>query len=79
MKRIIIKNTIDEVNLREVSESTPIFAKLKGKLAGMIVKEKDRGWILKLGGEFGSNGPHASREICMTSALEYGYTYFIED
>lgn len=62
MKKVLIANPENEVvHLKDVYETTPIFAKYKGKLAGMIIYEKDLGWILRIGYDFGATGYHASR------------------
>ncbi len=64
---------VDSVN----KNSTPIFAKRDGKLKGMVVRD-DKGWVLKLGGAFSSNGFHDTLKECLVSSLKYGYTYHVE-
>lgn len=72
------KDLKEYVYLDRIDENTPIFAKEKGKLVGMIVHENE-GWILRLGGRYGCDGHHETRQKCMESSLQYGYTYYIEE
>mgnify|MGYP001176774201 CR=1 FL=1 len=67
-----------EIDISEIDECEPIFAKQDGKLRGMIIKE-DEGWILKIGPESGATGHYKSRQACIESCLEYDYTFYIED
>ena len=42
MKKIIVGlQQTDTIQLNEVARDTPIFAKKKGRLEGMLVKEKE--------------------------------------
>ena len=79
MKRIVITQPEQKtVTLDSIDNDTPIFAKRNGnKLCGMVVKD-DGGWILKLGGEFGANGFHKTRENLIKRASEdHGYEFFV--
>lgn len=80
MKKVLVEKPFDPVLvvLDSVDEWTPIFAKENGKLAGMIVQEKE-GWILRLGGGAGSTGYHKSLRECLQYGEKYGYEFFIED
>ena len=79
MKKIIVgSQQTDTIQLNEVDRDTPIFAKKKGRLEGMLVKEKE-GWIFRMGGEIGFSGYHDKREDCIRRAVEGGYEFFIED
>lgn len=77
MKEIIINKpqgeTIDFVN---VNPYAPIFAKLKGKLVGMVVKE-DRGWVLRLGRSKSTTGYHNSLLECIEACIPYGYIFIV--
>lgn len=76
MKKIILDIEDGIVNYSSVGENTPIFAKLRGELKGMITKE-GQGWILRIGGSSGANGHHETRRKCMASCLKYGYEFFV--
>ena len=82
MKKIILERKKEDIiNLYEISEYTPIFAKMNNKLVGMVVQENDHNyqWTLKLGGCINCSGIFDTREECMLSANRYGYTFYIED
>lgn len=79
MKLIILESDCeDKVHLHALSEETPVFVKLKGRLVGLVIEDEE-GWILKLGGVRGSHGHSPTRKICLEKGLKHGYTYFIED
>jgi len=75
MKEIIFKGAVGTIDISKVDNDTPVFAKKKGDIVGMVVKE-EAGWILRLGGEYGFSGHHETRLKCMESAS--AYTFFIE-
>lgn len=77
MRRIILES-IDTgtVLLCDVNENEPIFAKVHGKLKGMIVKD-DAGWMVRLGGSSGATGYHETLKRCIESCSEYGYEFFV--
>jgi hypothetical protein len=76
MKEIIINKPKGEtIDFENVNQCGPIFAKLKGDLAGMIVKE-ERGWILRLGMSKSTSGYHSSLLECIESCIPYGYVFF---
>ena len=80
MKKVILpqeskRNTIRE---EDIEEDTPIFARKDGKLAGMIVKESP-GWILRIGGIYGSHGHWPTRLSCMQASLQFGCEFYVED
>lgn len=78
MQRIVITEKIDTMlNIRDVRENEPVFAKHHGLLVGMIVKE-DKGWILMLGGPVGSTGYHKTFRECFNTALHHGYTFYVD-
>ena len=76
MKKVITEET--GINLSEVPEDTPIFAKKGGKLKGMLVKDGE-GWITRIGGGIGSSGHHSSRKGCIKRDSGFGFEFFIED
>ena len=76
-KVIVIENTDETINLVDVDDHTPIFAKKNGILAGLVVKESD-GWILRIGGANGANGWSDIRGECISTCLQYGYEFFVE-
>jgi hypothetical protein len=84
LKVILKEEKTRTIELSNVTENTPIFAKELGKLMGMVVFEYGHdthplGWILKVGGKLGSDGYHATREECIKSALGLGYELFLEE
>jgi hypothetical protein len=66
-----------EILLDNLDESTPIFAKREGKLAGMVVKQ-DQEWILRTGGNLGANGYHSSRKACLEDGVRLGFKFYVE-
>lgn len=76
MKRIIIDEEDNTIMLSAVNEDTPIFAKRKGVLKGMVVREPDKGWILRTGGRYGATGHHSTLRKCVKSCLEHGFEFF---
>jgi len=79
MRRIFLESIDDIVDLDEVSNETPIFAKRDGKLRGMVIHIDNIGWMLRLGGVLTANGLHETRRECLESCSEFGYEFFIED
>lgn len=79
MKKVIIKKSSSEIEEHLLYEKEPIFAKRDGKLCGMVVKEREKGWILRIGGQNGVSGYHPTRKDCMIDAEEYRYEFFVED
>ena len=80
MKKVIIKQEENAliINLNDIDEYTPIFARRNYRLAGMVVREYGKGWILRIGGDAGNSGHFNSREECMERAMEFGYEFVIE-
>ncbi|MCP4991008.1 MAG: hypothetical protein GY928_34660 [Colwellia sp.] len=77
MKKVIF-GSVELVELENVSEQTPIFAKdNKGKLLGMVISEEG-GWITRIGGDCGASGHFSTRMECMEAGLHLGFTYFVE-
>ena len=80
MRKVIMENeATDTINLSNVGNRVPIFAKKNGLLKGMIVEDIGKGWILRIGGVNGHSGHHNTRYDCMQKASEYGYSFFVED
>ncbi len=78
VKKVIINNSVAEINLAEVSEITPIFVKNDGEMIGMVVKDEG-GWIVRLGGDLGAYGHRDSREILIKEGEEkFHYTFHAE-
>ncbi len=69
---IINKQPDRTIDLDRVSPSTPIFARKKGKIVGMVVKE-ERGWILRIGGDFGACGYSRTRRECLEKSDNYEF------
>lgn len=77
MKEIIMYKPQEEtICFADVNQYSPIFAKLKGDLAGMVVKE-ERGWFLRLGRSKSTTGYHNSLLECIESCIPYGYVFFV--
>ncbi len=80
MKRVIVETkSVDVIGSENIANSTSIFAKLGGKLCGMVVYEESKGWVLKIGGRFGCSGYYETREECMLAAMEFDYEFYVED
>ena len=86
MKQVILEipEVTDPIALKNIHNSTPIFAKKNNKLVGMIANtnssgEKKDKWILLLGGIRGATGYHSSRRECIESCLTHNYEFFIEN
>ncbi len=82
MKKIILdEHDDDEVNLSDLRNDVPIFAKRQGKMVGMVISEHTgegkKKWILRLGGECASNGWHESRQELLKSNLKYHFEFFV--
>lgn len=80
MIKVIIETRPDEsksIYSKDVAEATPIFAKKEGRLAGMVVNEKGKGWILKIGGKYGCSGWFLCRDDCLSSGEKFGYEFYI--
>ncbi len=77
MKRVRFGRNNESVNLDDVSEHTPIFAKKDGILVGMVVHAGRKGWILMIGGPCGATGYHETRKGCLESGNEVGYYFFV--
>ena len=65
------------VKLGELNENDPTFATRDGKLAGMVVYEYKRGWVLMIGGKHGVDGHHETLRECIESCVRYGYEFFV--
>ena len=75
MKEIILKDDKNTIPFSEVNENSPIFAKKNGILQGMVVKEENRGWIVRIGGGAGMTGHYNTLIECLNSCVQYGYTF----
>ena len=79
MKKIIFEEPkLDVINIYDIDEYQPIFAKKDGRLVGMLVKEKE-GWIVRTGGDLGSAGHWPTIEECIEVSKEFGCTFHVED
>ncbi len=80
MRRVILKlknNT--EIGFSEIDDEQPIFAKRNGELIGMVVKDP-RGWIVRIGNEYGANGYHDTLLQCLsTCEKQFSYEFFITE
>ena len=71
-------STTEPINISDVSEHSPVFAKRDGKFLGMIVDE-GKGWILRIGGSGGSYGYCKTFNECVVRGIrDYGYTFHVE-
>lgn len=77
MKQVKIRTEIESLFLDELDENCPIFAKKDAGLNGMIISEKD-GWILRFNSGTGATGYYHTREKCMKSCIECGYSFFTD-
>ena len=79
MKKIIFERpAADTVGFDDIDKRAPIFAKLHGKLVGMVVKESF-GWIIMWGGVDREPCHWSTLEACLENAQGYGYEFFVED
>ena len=80
MRRRIILEERDPgtIPFAQVHSGRPIFVEKKGKLRGMVVKDKD-GWIVMIGGSRSVTGWHPTLRLCLESCVEYDYEFFVED
>jgi hypothetical protein len=82
MKKVLTKKDMykNHEYLSDIPECDPIFAVRNGKLEGMIVQE-EKGWILRIGGPYGSTGFHPTRSELLESefSMEYGYDFYVEE
>ncbi|MCK4859949.1 MAG: hypothetical protein KAS87_05265 [Candidatus Omnitrophica bacterium] len=77
MKKIILDEIdCNTINLSNVIEGIPIFAKRDGVFCGMVVKEEG-GWILKVGGSRGATGHYSTPRKCIESCVVHNYTFFV--
>jgi len=78
----MIKIDINEtkvIQLWQINENKPIFAKRDGKFVGMVVSEGIDRWILRTGGRKGCDGHHNTLVKCLKSATKYRFEFFIEE
>ena len=80
MKKIYMdpQEKYEMIGLDDVSLEAPIFVKKNGKFIGVVLLD-DKGWIIRIGNEYGATGYYAKRNTCLESGLEHGYEYFVED
>ena len=74
--RIILDNNFSEVDIEDVSPFKPIFSKKDGKICGMVVKEKNKGWILRIGGAASATGHYPTLAECLLSCSNLRYEFF---
>jgi hypothetical protein len=79
MKKVAIEEPTSTINEEDISPYAPIFAKAKGKLIGMVVKE-ERGWIVKIGRNIGAYSYSSTRTECIKEGMErFNLEFFVED
>lgn len=78
MKKVIIKEQTDTIDIEEVKDETPVFVKKDGKFVGMVVNLLDE-WS-------GNTGycPILDKWVgtkfeCMKDLIASGYELYIED
>ncbi len=76
MRKIIFIRDLKTVELCNINEQSPVFAKRYGKIVGMVVQEEGR-WILKVGGCSGATGYHDTLQECLESCLVHEYEFFV--
>jgi hypothetical protein len=77
-KKIILqKEESKTVILSDVCVDKPIFAKRRGKLSGMVVRDS-KGWMLRLGGGMGCKDYFETRQQ-LIKALSSEFEFFVED
>lgn len=79
MRQVLLTRENTDIALSDIPTDCPIFVKNKeGKLYGMVVSETN-GWIVKIGGSFGSFGHETSRWECIKRGQEsMGYTFHVD-
>lgn len=78
MKKVIINGDTDTIKLYVLEDYVPIFAKKAGMWVGMVIKDRDHGWIVRLGGTAGANGHFKTRKDCLLAAEQSGYTFYTD-
>jgi len=77
MKKIFLETNDEEaIHFSLISEQNPIFAKKDGVLAGMVVNEEGKGWILRTGGTFGATGHCDNLRECLQKGQKFGYAFY---
>ncbi len=78
MKRITLNRPVPThdtpLYMDTISEDEPIFARRDGHIKGMVIKEENTGWILRVGGTNGSCG-HFNTRAELLRHLEEKYKY----
>lgn len=71
MKKVIITEVEKEtILLDHIEETEPIFLVRNGMVTGLLVKEIDKGWIIRVGGACGSTGFYKTRKEAMLRNLD---------
>ena len=70
MKKIILdKNEERHIVLSEIPEGEAIFLVRNKIVGGLLVKEEDKGWIIRIGGGAGATGYHKTRKLAMNASI----------
>ncbi len=81
MKKIILSDPRKDsgiIDFYDVKHQSPVFAKRKDKLVGMVIQDQTKGkWILKIGGSSGATGYHETLRDCLESCVPYDYEFFV--
>ena len=81
MKEIILNQPeSDVIFLGSVDpDRHPVFAKKDGVLQGLVVQDDKKGWMLSIGGRYGSYGYRDTFQECIEVGMSRGYTFFMEE
>jgi exosome complex RNA-binding protein Rrp4 len=79
MRKIIMDGKDGYISFNDVNKCTPIIAKVGDVVKGMIVKEDNTGWILRIGGSAGSYGHSSTLKECIDKGRKnFGYEFYCE-
>ena len=79
MRKVVSKTDNRVIMIDEARDRHVILAKRDDFFAGMIVKEKDKGYIHRTSCTTGSSGYFETIEECIEASEKIGFDFFVED
>ena len=77
MKKVIIKQQTDTIDIEEVKDETPVFVKKDGKFVGMVVYVGR--WHISFGTDLFGGISSLSKQAMLRTCIASGYELYIED
>ena len=75
MREIVMSVSADKIAFSAIDPHAPIFAKRKGSLVGMVVKDPG-GWVLRTGWEWNAYGHFEDLQQCLETGInKLNYTF----